>query len=88
MEIFKQKCDHRRLIHEAIETQKRILVRQGIRAIRVRAIEVLLYLVKTVEFLCDDKKRSHQRWFNIMLHKHLPFGEKSMAEKKVLLTLS
>ena len=61
MEIFKQKCDHRRLIHEAIETQKRILVRQGIRAIRVRAIEVLLYLVKTVEFLCDDKKRSHQR---------------------------
>ena len=38
-----QKFDHRNLIYGIIRTQERVLVRQGKRAIRVRAIEVLLY---------------------------------------------
>ena len=38
-----QKFDHRRLIYWTIGTQERVLVRQGIQAIRVRAIEVVLY---------------------------------------------
>ena len=39
-----QKFDHRSLKYGIIGTQERVLARQGKQAIRVRAIEVLLYL--------------------------------------------
>ena len=39
-----QKFDHRNLMYGTIETQERVLVRLGKRAIRVRAIEVLLHM--------------------------------------------
>ena len=39
-----QKFDRRNLIYGIIGAQERVLVRQAKRAIRVRAIEVLLYL--------------------------------------------
>ena len=40
-----QKLDHRSLMYGTIGTQERVLVRKGKRAIRVQAIEVLLYQV-------------------------------------------
>ena len=39
-----QKFDNRSLIYGTIGTQERVLVRQGKQAIRIRAIEVLLYI--------------------------------------------
>ena len=39
-----QKFDHRILIYGFMRTQERVLVRQGKRAVGVRAIEVLLHL--------------------------------------------
>ena len=40
-----QKFDHRRIIYKIMGTQERVLGRQGKRVIRVRAIEVPLYVV-------------------------------------------
>ena len=44
MKALMQTFDHRRLIYGTTGTQKRVLVRQGKRAIRVRATEVLLFV--------------------------------------------
>ena len=42
MKPYKQQFDHRSLMYGIIGTQEQDLVKQGIRAIMVRAIEVLL----------------------------------------------
>ena len=60
-----QKFGHRSLIYGTIETQERVLVRQGIRAIRVRAIEVLLYLPSSMFAFHAGIKNCVSRYFGL-----------------------
>ena len=55
-----QKFDHRNIIYEIIGTKERVLVRQGKRAIGVRAIKVLQYIWSSVIRHRFDQSNSYR----------------------------